>query len=436
MSVETAVAEVVTLASELIAIDTTNTGDPTAPGTERAAAEYVAAKLSEVGYETTYVESGARGRGNVIARLPGADPARGALLIHGHLDVVPADPAEWSVHPFSGEVRDGYVWGRGAVDMKDMVAMTLAVARSFKRDGVVPPRDLIFAFLADEEAGGFYGARWLVDNRPELFEGATEAISEVGGFSVTLADDVRAYLVETAEKGVMWLRLTARGTAGHGSMLHRDNAVAKLAAAITRLERHRFPLVLTDPVRELLTGVAEVTGVPFDPDDPEAAVARLGNLSRMIGATLRDTANVTMFEAGYKANVVPSVARATVDGRMLPGREKAFEAELAEVLGPDIIREWDSLPPVRTTFDGALVEAMATAVTAEDPGARLLPYMLSAGTDAKSFQRLGVRHFGFSPLKLPPDLDFTALFHGVDERVPVDALEFGTRVLDRFLRAC
>ncbi|MFD0886306.1 M20/M25/M40 family metallo-hydrolase [Streptosporangium algeriense] len=436
MSVETAVAEVVTLASELIAIDTTNTGDPAAPGTERAAAEYVAAKLSEVGYEPVYVESGAPGRGNVIARLPGADPARGALLIHGHLDVVPADPAEWSVHPFSGEVRDGYVWGRGAVDMKDMVAMTLAVARSFKRDGVVPPRDLIFAFLADEEAGGFYGARWLVDNRPELFEGATEAISEVGGFSVTLADDVRAYLVETAEKGVMWLRLTARGTAGHGSMLHEDNAVAKLAAAITRLEQHRFPLVLTDPVRELLTGVAEVTGVPFDPDDPEAAVARLGNLSRMIGATLRDTANVTMFEAGYKANVVPSVARATVDGRMLPGREKEFEAELAEILGPEIIREWDSLPPVRTTFDGALVEAMATAVTAEDPGARLLPYMLSAGTDAKSFQRLGVRHFGFSPLKLPPDLDFTALFHGVDERVPVEALEFGTRVLDRFLRAC
>ncbi|MBB4917554.1 M20/M25/M40 family metallo-hydrolase [Streptosporangium saharense] len=436
MSVEQAVAEVVTLASELIAIDTTNVGDPTTLGRERAAAEYVAAKLSEVGYETTYVESGARGRGNVVARLPGADPTRGALLVHGHLDVVPADPAEWSVHPFSGEVRDGYVWGRGAVDMKDMVAMTLAVARSFRRDGVVPPRDLIFAFLADEEAGGFYGARWLVDNRPELFEGATEAISEVGGFSVTLADDVRAYLVQTAEKGGLWLRLLARGTAGHGAMLHEDNAVAKLAAAITRLERHRFPLVLTDPVRELLTGVAELTGVPFDPDDPEAAVARLGNLSRMVGATLRDTANVTMFEAGYKANVVPSVARATVDGRMLPGREKDFEAELAEILGPEIVREWDSLPSVQTTFDGALVEAMAAAVTAEDPGAHLLPYMLSAGTDAKSFQRLGVRHFGFSPLKLPPELDFTALFHGVDERVPVDALEFGTRVLDRFLRAC
>jgi acetylornithine deacetylase/succinyl-diaminopimelate desuccinylase-like protein len=431
-----AIDDVVALAGDLIRIDTTNAGNFGGPGTERPAAEYVAGKLTEAGYAVTYLESGARGRGNVIARLPGADPGRGALLVHGHLDVVPADPADWSVHPFSGEVRDGYLWGRGAVDMKGTLAMSLAVARRFKREGTVPPRDLIFAFLADEEAGGFAGARWLVDHRPELFEGATEAISEVGGFSVTLAPDVRAYLVETAEKGVMWLRLKVRGTAGHGSMLHTDNAVAKLAAAITRLDRHRFPLVLTEPVRDFLTGVAELTGVPFDADDPETAVARLGHLSRMIGATLRDTANVTVFEAGQKANVVPAVARATVDGRMLPGREAAFEAELAEVLGPGVEREWDTLPPVRTTFDGALVDAMAAAVGAEDPGARLLPYMLPAATDAKSFYRLGIRHFGFAPLKLPPELDFTALFHGVDERVPVDALEFGTRVLERFLRTC
>jgi acetylornithine deacetylase/succinyl-diaminopimelate desuccinylase-like protein len=434
--VTTAAEEVVTLASELIAIDTTNAADDGGPGTEWAAAEYVADKLSEVGYDVAYEESGARGRGNVIARLPGADPARGALLVHGHLDVVPADPADWSVHPFAGEVRDGYVWGRGAVDMKGTLAMTLAVARQFKRDGVVPPRDLIFAYVSDEEAGGFVGARWLVDHRPELFEGATEAISEVGGFSVTLADDARAYLVETAEKGVMWLRLRTKGAAGHASMLPTDNAVAKLAAAVTRLDRHCFPLILSDPVRDLLTGVAEMTGVPFDPADPEAAVARLGHLSRMIGATLRDTATVTMFAAGHKANVVPSVAHATVDGRMLPGRAAAFEAELAEILGPDVEREWDSLPPVQTTFDGALVDAMAAAIGAEDPGARLLPYMLSAGTDAKSFDRLGIRHFGFAPLRLPPELDFTALFHGVDERVPVAALEFGVRVLDRLLRTC
>ncbi|KUL23595.1 hypothetical protein ADL15_46395 [Actinoplanes awajinensis subsp. mycoplanecinus] len=428
--------EVVRFASELIAIDTTNASDNGGPGTERPAAEYVAEKLTEVGYDVTYVESGARGRGNVIARLPGADAGRGALLVHGHLDVVPADAAEWSVHPFSGEIRDGYVWGRGAVDMKGTLAMTLAVARGLRREGVVPPRDLIFAYVADEEAGGFTGARWLVDHRPELFEGATEAISEVGGFSVTVGDGARAYLVETAEKGVMWLRLKARGVAGHGSLLHTDNAVAKLAAAITRLDQHRFPLVLTGPVRDLLAGLAEMTGVPFDPDDPEPAVARLGHLSRLVGATLRDTAAVTMFEAGYKGNVVPSTARATVDGRMLPGREKAFEAELAAVLGPDIEREWDSLPPVETTFDGALVDAMAAAIGAEDPGARLLPYMLSAGTDAKSFQGLGIRHFGFAPLRLPPELDFSSLFHGVDERVPVEGLRFGVRVLDRLLRNC
>jgi acetylornithine deacetylase/succinyl-diaminopimelate desuccinylase-like protein len=431
-----AVDEVVGLASRLIRIDTTNTGDAATLAGERVAAEWVAEQLAEVGYETTYVESGARGRGNVVARLAGADPSRGALLVHGHLDVVPAQASDWTLHPFSGEVADGYLWGRGAVDMKDMVAMTLAVARQFKRDGTVPPRDLIFAFLADEEAGGFFGAKWLVEHRPELFEGATEAISEVGGFSITVGDGVRAYLIETAEKGLMWLRLKARGTAGHGSMLHEDNAVAKLAAALTRLDQHAFPLVLHDSVRDFLAGVSEITGVAFDPDDPEEAVGRLGSLSRMIGATLRDTANATVFHAGYKANVVPSVAEAAVDCRFLPGRQEAFTAELTKILGPDIEAEWDGLPAVETTFDGALVDRMTAAIQAEDPGSVTLPYMLSAGTDAKSFQQLGIRNFGFAPLRLPAGLDFTALFHGVDERVPTEALEFGTRVLDRFLRSC
>ncbi len=441
-----AAAEVVALASELIAIDTTNLGDPDLRGTEQPAAEYVAAKLAEAGYEATYVESGARGRGNVVARLAGADPSRGALLVHGHLDVVPADASDWTVHPFSGEVSGGYVWGRGAVDMKGMVAMTLAVARRLRRDGIVPPRDLVFAFLADEEAGGRLGARWLVDHRPELFEGVTEAIGEVGGFSITLprrhADaaqppgEVHAYLVEVAEKGSMLLRLTARGTAGHGAMVHRDNPIATLAAAVARLAAHRFPVILTDPVRELLAGVAELTGVPFDERDPQAAVDRLGDVSRLLGASLRDTANVTLFDAGYRANVVPSVATATVDCRPLPGREEAFARELAEVIGPGVEAAWRSLPAVRTRFDGALVDAMARAIDAEDPGARLLPYLLPASTDAKSFAHLGIRHFGFAPLRLPPELDFTLLFHGVDERVPVDALTFGARVLDRLLRDC
>ncbi|WP_093148676.1 M20/M25/M40 family metallo-hydrolase [Saccharopolyspora antimicrobica] len=426
--------EVVGLASDLIRIDTTNTGDPETLVGERAAAEFVAGKLSEVGYEVTYVESGDHpGRGNVIARLPGADSSRGGLLVHGHLDVVPADPAEWSVHPFSGAVQDGYVWGRGAVDMKDMVAMSLAIARRFKRDGIVPPRDIVFAFLADEEAGSFHGAQWLVDHRPELFEGCTEAISEVGGFSVTLKDGVRAYLVQSAEKGIRWLKLRVRARAGHGSMVHDDNAVTKLSEAVAKLGNHRFPLVLTDSVQEFLSGVTEITGWDFPEDDVEGAVAKLGNLSRMVGATLRDTANPTMLTAGYKHNVIPSVAEAAVDCRILPGREEAFERELAELLGPDVEREWVGLPPVEAKFEGRIVDAMSASLIAEDPGAKALPYMMSGGTDAKSFSRLGMSCYGFAPLKLPADLDFSALFHGVDERVPVDALQFGVRVLDRFL---
>jgi acetylornithine deacetylase/succinyl-diaminopimelate desuccinylase-like protein len=433
----TAEDEVVGLASDLIRIDSTNTGDPDTLVGERAVAEYVAGKLDEVGFEIVYIESGAPGRGNVIVRLPGADPQRGALLVHGHLDVVPADASEWSVHPFSGAVQDGYLWGRGAVDMKDMVAMTIAVARRFRRDGVIPPRDLVFAFVADEEAGSQQGSQWLVEHRPDLFEGCTEAIGEVGGFSLTVREGRRLYLVETAEKGLAWMRLRARGRAGHGSMVHEDNAVTALCAAVARLGNHRFPLVMTDTVEEFLTAVGEETGLDFSGDNLEDAVAKLGGIARMIGATLRDTANPTMLDAGYKANVIPSAAEAVVDCRVLPGRQAAFEREVDELLGPDVTREWVvNRPPVQTTFDGALVAAMDAAIRQEDPGARTMPYMLSGGTDAKSFTRLGIRCFGFAPLRLPPDLDFAALFHGVDERVPVDGLAFGTRVLDRFLRSC
>ena len=429
--------EVVGLASDLIRIDSTNTGDPDTLVGERAAAEYVAGKLSDVGFETIYVESGAPGRGNVIARLPGADPQRGGLLVHGHLDVVPADAAEWSVHPFSGAVQDGYLWGRGAVDMKDMLAMSIAVARRFRREGVIPPRDLVFAFLADEEAGGLHGAHWLVEHRPDLFEGCTEAISEVGGFSLTVREGRRLYLVETAEKGIAWMRLRARARAGHGSMVHEDNAVTALCEVVARLGNHRFPLVMTDTVREFLTAVGEETGLDFSGDDLDGAVAKLGGLARIVGATLRDTANPTMLDAGYKANVIPSTAEAVVDCRVLPGRQAAFEREVDELLGPDVTREWVvNLPSVQTTFDGDLVAAMDAAIQQEDPGARTIPYMLSGGTDAKAFSRLGMRCFGFAPLRLPPDLDFAALFHGVDERVPIDGLIFGTRVLDRFLQSC
>jgi acetylornithine deacetylase/succinyl-diaminopimelate desuccinylase-like protein len=435
--------EVVDLVSALIRFDTSNTGEPETTKGEAECARWVAEQLQEVGYTTEYIEAGAPGRANVFARLEGADRGRGALMLHGHLDVVPAEAADWSVHPFSGAVEDGYVWGRGAVDMKDMVGMMIAVARHFKRSGIVPPRDLVFAFVSDEEAGGNYGCKWLVDNRSDLFEGVTEAIGEVGGFSLTVprrdGGERTLYLIETAEKAMMWMRLTARGRAGHGSMIHDNNAVTAVAEATAKLGRHQFPVVMTDAVEQFLTAVAEETGYTFDVDSPdlEGAIAKLGPIARIVGATLRDTANPTMLKAGYKANVIPATAEAVVDCRVLPGRLTAFEREIDEIIGPDITREWiTSLPPYETGFDGELLEAMNAAILSADADARTVPYMLSGGTDAKHFARLGIRCFGFAPLKLPPDLDFAALFHGVDERVPVEALTFGTRVLEHFLIHC
>jgi len=435
--------EVVDLASQLIRIDTSNTGDPATVVGEQEAAEWVVRQLEEVGYETTLVESGMPGRANVFCRLQGADSSRGALLIHGHLDVVPAEPADWSVHPFSGAVADGYLWGRGAVDMKDMVGMTLAVAQQFKAEGVVPPRDLVFAFLADEEAGGTWGSHWLVEHRPELFAGITEAVGEVGGFSLTVArpdgSEARLYLVETAEKGIAWMRLRAKARAGHGSFLHPDNAVTILAQAVARLGTHTFPLVMTESVAEFLGAVGQETGLSFDPASPDldGTLEKLGSISRIVGATLRDTANPTMLKAGYKANVIPQTAEAVIDCRVLPGRQAAFEREVDALLGPDVEREWVThLEPYETTFDGDLVAAMNAAVLVHDPDGRTVPYMLSGGTDAKAFAKLGIRCFGFAPLRLPPELDFAALFHGVDERVPVESLRFGVRVLDHFLRHC
>ena len=320
--------EVVELCSELIRFDTSNTGELDTTKGEREAADYVAAKLADVGIDYERVESGAPGRDNVFCRIAGADPGRGALLVHGHLDVVPADASEWSVHPFSGAVQDGYVWGRGAADMKDMVAMTLAVLRAFKRDGVVPPRDIVFAFVADEEAGGAYGAQWLVEHRPDLFEGCTEAVGEVGGFSLTLSEDRRVYPIQSAEKGIAWMRLRARGRPGHGSFLHDDNAVTKVAEAVARLGNHTFPLTLTDTVRTFLGHMRELTGLEFPEDDLEGSIAKLGPIGRIVGATIRDTANPTMLKAGYKANVIPSVAEAVVDCRVIPGRQEEFLREV------------------------------------------------------------------------------------------------------------
>jgi acetylornithine deacetylase/succinyl-diaminopimelate desuccinylase-like protein len=429
-SAPTAADEVVTLLSSLIQINTSN---PTHP--ERPAAEWVAEQLAEVGIESTVLEA-AHGRASTIARVQGSNPDRPPLLIHGHLDVVPADASEWSVDPFAGEVKDGYVWGRGAVDMKDMDAMTLAVIRDWARNGLRPERDIVLAFVSDEEAGGRMGAHWLVDNHPDYFADCTEAISEVGGFSVTVGSDLRLYLIQTAEKGIDWLRLRAEGRPGHGSMLHDSNAVTALAKAVSRIGAHEFPIHVTPTVRQFLAQIADVTGLPIDPDDPEPALKHLGGMARMIGASLRNTVNPTMLQAGYKANVIPSSAEATLDARFLPGYEAELLDTIDDLIGEHVSREViNSDIAVETDFDGEIVELMAQALKAEDPIGVAVPYLMSGGTDAKSFSQLGIRNFGFSPLLLPPELDFSSLFHGIDERVPVSALQFGVRVLDRFLRS-
>jgi acetylornithine deacetylase/succinyl-diaminopimelate desuccinylase-like protein len=427
----TAEDEVVDLLVELIRI---NTANPTHP--ERPAAEWVAGKLAEEGIDSQIIEA-APGRASTIARVEGSDSSRPPLLIHGHLDVVPAEAAEWSVDPFAAEVKDGYVWGRGAVDMKDMDAMVLALVRHWARTGQRPPRDIVLAFVSDEEAGGREGAHYLVDHHADLFADCTEAISEVGGFSVSLNEHLRLYLIQTAEKGMNWLRLKATGRPGHGSLLHDDNAVTKLADAVSRIGHHEFPVVMTDTMRALVEAIAKALDLELDPDRPDDWVPKLGPLARMIGAATRNTANPTMLEAGYKTNVIPSGAEAIIDGRFIPGQEDALLATIDELIGPGVEREFVNRDiAVETTFDGALVDAMSAALRAEDPDAHPVPYLMSGGTDAKSFSTLGIRCFGFSPLLLPPDLEFTSLFHGIDERVPVDGLRFGVRVLDRFLAHC
>ncbi|KRF29916.1 M20/M25/M40 family metallo-hydrolase [Phycicoccus sp. Soil802] len=432
------VDEVVRLCRDLIRIDSTNYGDGSGPG-EREAADYVVAQLREVGLEPTVVESDP-GRTSVVVRFEGEDRARPALCIHGHLDVVPANADDWQVDPLSAELKDGCIWGRGAVDMKDMDAMILANIRDLARRGAKPPRDIVFAFFADEEAGGVKGSHHVVDHHPELFEGVTEAVSEVGGYSVTVPTpdgETRAYLVQTAEKGILWLRLTAHGRAGHGSVPNDENALVRLAEAITRVNEHKWPREYLASVRELLDGLSELTGTSYSDEDLDELLDHLGGAQGFVRGTLQDTANFTMAEAGYKHNVIPQSASASLDCRFLPGHDDELLDTIRELAGEhvtvDIVHRDIALD---APFEGPLVDAMKAALLAEDPGAEVLPYCLSGGTDNKALSKLGITGYGFAPLQLPADLDFAPMFHGIDERVPVAALEFGTRVLQRFIATC
>ncbi|MEC4016938.1 M20/M25/M40 family metallo-hydrolase [Streptomyces sp. H27-D2] len=437
-----ALDEVVRYTSELIRIDTTNRGGGDC--LERPAAEYVAERLAEVGIEPTLLEC-APGRTNVVARIAGTDPEADALLVHGHLDVVPAEPADWSVHPFSGEIRDGVVWGRGAVDMKNMDAMILAVVRAWSRTGVRPRRDIVLAFTADEEDSAAVGSGFLADQHPELFEGCTEGVSESGAFTFHTGDGLRLYPVAAGERGTGWLKLTAHGKAGHGSKVNPANAVSRLAAAIARIGEHEWPVRLTPTVRAALSELAALYGVEARLDaagpaelarEVDRLLGQLGGAAELVEPTVRNSANPTMLEAGYKVNVIPGSATAYVDGRMLPGGEAEFRSTLDRLTGPDVNWEFHHREvALQAPVDSPTFALMRAAVERFDPDGHVVPYCMSGGTDAKQFSRLGITGYGFSPLKLPEDFDYQALFHGVDERVPVEALHFGVRVLDNFLKS-
>ena len=425
--------EAVRICQELIRIPSVNYGD--GKGDEKAIADYVVTALSEVGIDSTVYES-AKNRCNVIARIKGKNPKLPGLVVHGHLDVVPANASDWSVDPFSAEIKDGAIWGRGAVDMKNMDAMILAIVRGWSQTGFQPERDIVLAFFADEEAGSHFGSRFMSAKHPEVFNGCTEAISEVGGFSVTVSGGKRLYLIEAAQKGIHWMRLTANGQAGHGSMINEANAITRLSQAVSKVGNYEWPQRYTKTVKELFKNVASATGKTYDEQDLRPLLKEIGAAARMIGATLQNTANPTQLEAGYKANVIPGQASAVIDGRFLPGFEDELNNTMKEIVGPDIQIETITRDiALEVDFDGDLVEAMCAAIKAHDPDGIPVPYTMSGGTDNKALSELGIRGYGFSPLRLPADLDFMALFHGVDERVPISSIEFGVNVLADFLES-
>jgi acetylornithine deacetylase/succinyl-diaminopimelate desuccinylase-like protein len=426
--------EAVAICQDLIRIPSVNYGE--GKGDERAVAEYVVASLSEVGISAEIFES-APNRCSVIARIPGSDVDRPGLVLHGHLDVVPANAQDWQVDPFSGEIRDGSIWGRGAVDMKNVDAMILAIVRNWSRTGYQPPRNILLAFFADEEAGSNFGSRFMTREHPEVFAGYSEAISEVGGFSVTLKNGKRLYFIEAAQKGIHWMKLTANGIAGHGSMVNNDNAITRLSDAVSKVGSFTWPQRYTETVKVLFRRIAEATGRPYDENDLRPLLDEIGPTARMIGATLSNTANPTILEAGYKANVIPGSASAVIDGRFLPGYEEELNSTIRSIVGPDIqIETLTRDIALEVNFTGPLVDAMCAAIIEEDPEGIPVPYLMSGGTDNKALSELGIVGYGFSPLRLPADLDFMALFHGVDERVPIESLHFGVRALDAFLRKC
>jgi acetylornithine deacetylase/succinyl-diaminopimelate desuccinylase-like protein len=457
-----AAGELVETLRSLIRIPSVNPAATDVPDGETRAARWIADALSDAGVEPEVLEL-VPGRGSVAARLRGDGTGGEPLLLLGHLDVVPAAAELWTHGPFDGDVADGYVWGRGAVDMKNLVAMELTVirmlageARAAGRDPASDPipgltRDILFASTADEEAGGLNGIGWIVAERPELIRAAA-AINESGAVATTFGGR-RFYPIGVAEKGYAVYRLTIRGTWGHGSMPREDNAAVRAATAVTRLAVQGSPRP-TDVMRTFLDGVAaELDGDParllraLASDDPRLGEAGLDAMcdpiaARVIRALLRDTVSPNIIHAGVKYNVIPGEAAVELDCRLLPGTSEADMREtiigrLGDLAGHVDVELVIHAPAVAAPVDDGLYRILAETVVAHDPAGIPLPFMVPFATDAKHTAALNVPTYGFSPLRLDPDEPFMERFHGVDERVGLDALRWGLPVLyDAVRRFC
>lgn len=417
----------------LVRIDTTNP-----PGGETAACEYIKKELAKEGMDSEILEK-EPGRGNIVTRLNG-DSSMKPLLLQGHVDVVAAEEDQWSHPPFAAEIVDGYLFGRGTIDMKNMVAMELEIMLIAKRLGWNLKRDLIFAAVADEEAGCEMGSKFLAENHPEKVT-AEYALGEIGGFSIEQRG-TRFWPIGVAEKGTAWIKITATGTPGHGSMPNPDNALVKIARAADRIGKASLPLHLTEVVETFVDSMAEAQSKPVGKILRQVTNPKLSNIvinhlipdkgvAKSLYASLHNTANATIINAGDKINVIPGSASLYVDGRTLPGQTTDdFIGEIKKVIGKGYeIEVVNSMPPIVTDLTNPAYVAMKEAILRHDPEGVPIPYLVPGFTDAKFFSKTGAKCFGFSPIQLGPDEKFADLFHGHDERIPVEGFKTGLAIL-------
>mgnify|MGYP006374746599 CR=1 FL=1 len=422
-----------------IRFDTSNFGAGECAG-EGPLAEEIARLLRGAGYAPDIYARDPH-RASTAIRVPGIDPSLPGILVHGHLDVVPAEPEQWDVPPFEGRIADGYVYGRGAVDMKGMVASMLWTLFEWARTGIRPQRDVLFLFVADEEDTGAWGAGWLVDTHPELFRGIGAAIGESGGTATSLkaanGREVTLFPVAVGERGTLHMLLRAEGQSGHGSRPTPDSAISRLLAAASRIHSHRWPLELGDTVREYITGTNAALGYRVDLSDEagvDAAITNMGEAGEVARVTIRCSAATTVLRAGYKVNVIPGTAEAEVDVRCLPGTYQSTLATMEELIGPDVSYTLKN-PGLPTNFSSSSpwFVGIRDAIVRGDPDAAVVPYCMGGGTDAKHFSRLGIECFGFSPLTLDAKGRRPDGVHSVNERVPVESINGGQVLLSNFL---